>query len=213
MKRFLVLSGLVLVFFLVLFIIAESLNLPLDEVSNSWVARGGILGILLSIGLLIVDVFLPIPASLIMIANGAIYGPILGAIVSLIGGVGATLTGYFLGRAGEKKAAQWIGEKERQQAQAFFDKWGLLAVLVSRPIPLLSETIAISVGLAKWNLGLTLLSAVLGFLPVVSIYAWSGAYASQQDYGLTAFALVMLLGVLSWWIGKRFVPQTKWKKS
>ena len=204
MRSFWLLSGIILSTFLCLFLFVELLNLPIETLAMSWVEGGGILGMLLSITLLIADVFLPIPASLIMIANGAIYGPWLGAFLSLLGGVGATMTGYFLGRAGEQKVSRWMGAEERAQAKAFFDKWGLLAVVVSRPIPLLSETVAIMAGLSKWSIGLTLLSGILGFLPVVIIYALSGAFASQQDYGLFTFFIVMALGGITWLLGKYF---------
>jgi len=51
---------------------------------------------------------------------------------------------------------------------------------------------------------LTLLSGIVGFLPVVIIYALSGAFASQQDYGLITFFIVMALGGVVWLLGKRF---------
>jgi uncharacterized membrane protein YdjX (TVP38/TMEM64 family) len=202
MKRLWMLTAAILGSFLLLFIIAQVSDLPIEKKARHLVEQGGIAGMAISIALLIADVFLPIPSSLIMIANGAVYGPWLGAAISLLGGVGATAAGYLIGRGGEKAALRWVSAEELAIARRFFEKWGPLAVVISRPVPLLSETVAVMAGLSGWGWGRTLLSAVAGILPVAIIYAVSGAFASNFNQGLLTVLTVLGMGGISWGVGK-----------
>lgn len=202
MKRIWIVVLCVLGFSLMCFGLAELLGLSMDHRAPGWIESSGPLGMLLSVLLLVSDVFLPVPSSLIMILNGALYGPWLGACLSVVGGVGATCAGYALGRGGTTVVRRWVSDAELERARLFFRRWGILAVIVSRPVPLLAETVAIMAGLSGWGFGRTLLSALGGVLPVAIIYALSGAMASQQDYGLLTFFLVMGIGAAAWWIGR-----------
>jgi len=204
MNRFWLTAGSVLLFFLLVFGITVLLGFaPGNEVVNNSSA-GSTLGALFSIGLLIADLLLPVPSSLIMIGNGAFYGVFLGSLLSLLGGLGALLVGYYLGSKGETIASRWLGPNERRSATAFFERWGILTVAISRPIPLLSETVAIMAGLAGWPLKSTIISAVAGLLPISIIYAWSGAYAANQDYGILPFLLVVGVSSIAWLVGRFF---------
>jgi uncharacterized membrane protein YdjX (TVP38/TMEM64 family) len=202
MKRIWIVVLCVLGFSLMCFALAELLGLSMDQHAPDWIRQSGALGMLLSVALLVADVFLPVPSSMIMIVNGALYGPWLGAMLSILGGVGATCAGYALGRSGHAAVRRWVSDAELERARLFFKRWGVLAVIVSRPVPLLAETVAIMAGLSGWGFGRTLVSAIGGVLPVAVIYAISGAMASQQDYGLATFFLVLGIGAIAWWGGR-----------
>lgn len=202
MKRIWIVVLCVLGFSLMCFALAELLGLSMDGHAAGWIAQGGVWGMLLSVALLVADVFLPVPSSMIMIVNGALYGPWVGALLSLLGGVGATCAGYALGRSGHTAVRRWVSDAELARARLFFQRWGILAVIVSRPVPLLAETVAIMAGLSGWGFGRTLLSALGGVLPVAVIYALSGAWASQEDYGLFTFFLVLGIGAVAWLLGR-----------
>lgn len=95
MKPFWKMAFAVLLCFLLLFALVSASGVPLEQMALSGLrASGPVLGALASIALLTVDVFLPVPSSVIMVANGALYGPWLGAALSLLGGLGATAVGY-----------------------------------------------------------------------------------------------------------------------
>jgi uncharacterized membrane protein YdjX (TVP38/TMEM64 family) len=202
MKRiwFVVIS--VLGFSLLLFGLANVLGLSMDEHAPGWIAQRGAVGMLLSVALLVADVFLPVPSSLIMVLNGALYGPWIGALLSVLGGVGATCVGYALGASGIGVVRRWVSDAELERARLFFARWGILAVIVSRPVPLLAETVAIMAGLSGWGFGRTALSALGGVLPIAVIYALSGAWSAQDDFGLLTFFLVMAIGAIAWLIGR-----------
>jgi uncharacterized membrane protein YdjX (TVP38/TMEM64 family) len=202
MKRIWIIVFSVLGFSLACFGLAEVLGLSMDEHAPAWIRESGRVGMLLSVLLLVADVFLPVPSSMIMLINGALYGPWLGALLSLVGGVGATCVGYALGQSGTAVVRRWVSDEELARARRFFDRWGILAVIVSRPVPLLSETVAIMAGLSGWGFWRTLLSGLGGVLPVAVIYAISGAMAAQQDYGLRTFFLVLGIGGIAWLVGR-----------
>jgi uncharacterized membrane protein YdjX (TVP38/TMEM64 family) len=204
MKKFWHLSIGILLFFLLVFALAEAAGIGFDSMLTDHSQFSGFFGIFLSITLLVADLFLPVPSSLIMIGNGAIYGPFFGGLVSLAGGLGAVLIGYYLGHSGENVALRWIDRTELDSARRFFERYGILAVAISRPIPLLAETIAVLAGLSGWGVRKTLLSAVIGLLPVVFIYAYSGAFAAQNDYGVLSFLLVIGLSSVGWLVGRRY---------
>ena len=74
-----------LTLFLLLFLLVEWLQVPLLTDPSRWLERGGGWAALLGVGLLIADVVLPVPSSLVMIAHGALFGVAWGTLLSLVG--------------------------------------------------------------------------------------------------------------------------------
>lgn len=50
------------------------------------------------VGLLVADIVLPVPSSVVMLAHGALFGVIPGAALSLIGRTGNAVVGVLIGR-------------------------------------------------------------------------------------------------------------------
>jgi uncharacterized membrane protein YdjX (TVP38/TMEM64 family) len=83
------------VVFLALFGLAEALHVPLLTNPQPFLDRAGLWGAAaIGAGLLIADVFLPVPASLVMVAHGALFGIVGGTLVSLIGSMGGAVLGF-----------------------------------------------------------------------------------------------------------------------
>jgi uncharacterized membrane protein YdjX (TVP38/TMEM64 family) len=168
-------AGLV-VLFLTTFVLVEQLNLPLltdprpGLTAGSWTA--GVLGV----GLLLADVVLPVPSSGVMVVHGAVYGQVVGSILSLLGGTGATVAAFLLGRRSRQTLERLAGPEQQARATALLDRFGVWAILLSRPIPVLAETVAIMAGtgrLAWWQA--TWAGALGTLLPAIG-YAAAGAY-------------------------------------
>src|SRR5690606_15940651 len=104
---------------------------------------GGPLAAVLGVALLVVDVVLPVPSSVIMLAHGAWFGALGGALLSVTGGALATLTAILLGRVARGFVERMISEEERALATRLVDRWGMAAIAATRPIPILAETVAI----------------------------------------------------------------------
>jgi uncharacterized membrane protein YdjX (TVP38/TMEM64 family) len=205
MRRYWILAGGLFFALLLLLLIVEALGVPLLADPSPWLRHGDWMAALVGVGLLVADVFLPIPSSLVMIAHGALYGVWVGALLSLTGSVGATLVGFAVGRRGGALVERLVSREERARVDLLLLRWGPLAVVVTRPVPLLAETVAILAGASPLGWGRVTLAAVAGSLPGALLYALAGAMAADFRSGVLVFGLVLLVAaffyVVSRWIG------------
>ncbi|MBO9553567.1 VTT domain-containing protein [Cellulomonas sp.] len=158
----------------------------------------------LGVTLLVVDVVLPVPSSVVMVLHGTLFGAVAGSLLSLAGAVGATVVGYLLGRGGAPLVARVAPVAEQDRAAALLGRWGPLAIVVTRPLPLLAETTAIVAGttralsvprVAAW-------AAVGAAAPAVA-YAVAGASAAGGANLPLVFAAVVALAAATWLLGRR----------
>jgi len=203
MKKYLIIVGCLLLFFLLTFLLVEQLNIPILTDPSYLMETKGISSAVASVALLTVDVFLPAPSSLIMIANGALFGIVLGSLLSLVGSLSAGLIGFFIGRRGGSLLERLLSQSQRLQANRILEKWGLLAIIVTRPVPLLAETTVIMAGTSEISwLGMAL-ATLAGSLPAALLYALTGATAASFDNSLLMFGLVLLIAGGFWLVGNR----------
>ena len=165
MKRYWLLTGSMMVLFLALFGIAEWLRVPILTDPGPLLAQGGWIAAAVGVGLLVADVVLPVPASLVMILHGALFGVVGGTLLSLAGALGAALFGFWIGRRGGPLLARLVPEDERRRADALLQEWGDLAIVVTRPVPILAETMAILAGASPMGWGRMLLATLAGCAP------------------------------------------------
>lgn len=74
MKRYLATLAMVTGVLLLLFFVAEPWSIPVLSDPVAWLRRDDLIAAGMGIGLLVVDVVLPVPSSLVMIALGSAYG-------------------------------------------------------------------------------------------------------------------------------------------
>ena len=203
MKRYWLVVGTMLTFFLLMFLLVEWLQIPLLTDPSKWLNRGGVVGASVGVGLLIADVVLPVPSSLVMIAHGALFGVTLGTLLSLIGSIGATLTGFALGRRGGKWMERIVLPKERIRVETMLERWGALAVIITRPIPLLAETTAILAGASTMSWKRVAVASIAGSLPAALLYALTGAVAASFHNTVLMFCFVMLVSGVFWLLSRR----------
>jgi uncharacterized membrane protein YdjX (TVP38/TMEM64 family) len=192
----------ILAFFLFLFLLFEALGITALANPTPWLARGGWLAATISVGLLVADVLLPVPSSLIMIANGAAFGVPLGALISLLGSMGAMTVGFAIGRRGGALFERLVPPAERKRFAPLVHRWGALIILLTRPIPLLSETVAVLAGASPIGYARALLAAFAGALPAAVIYALTGAVAQDFKSSTLMFGAVLLVAGSFYLIGR-----------
>ena len=185
----------------VLFAAVEALGVPLLTDPSPWLDRGGWVAVAVGTGLLLVDVVLPVPSSVIMVANGALFGVVVGSLLSLVGSVGAAMVGFLIGRRGGSLLSRIVAPAEVEQANQLLDRWGLLAIIVTRPIPLLAETMAIIAGTSRLAWRRVLVAVVAGAIPSSILYAVTGALANGFASGALVFVAVILLAGVFWFAG------------
>ncbi len=207
MKRYWTVVGAMIAFFLLLFLLVEWLQIPLLTDPSKWLGRGGLLAALLGVGLLIADVLLPVPSSLVMIAHGALFGVALGTLLSLIGSVGAALTGFALGRRGGKWLEKAVTADERERIERMLERWGALAIIVTRPVPLLAEATAIMAGASAMSWQRLAAASFAGSLPPSLLYALTGSVAASFQNTTLMFCFIMLVSGAFWIISRRLDRQ------
>lgn len=127
------------------------------------------------VGLMVADLFLPVPSTAIMAALGILYGPIAGGLISTAGSMLAGGIAYGLARLiGRRGALILVGERDLARAQHFFARSGGYAVAFSRALPLLAEVIACLAGLAGMRTARFVLALACGALPMGMVFAWLG---------------------------------------
>jgi len=206
MQRYLLVIVALIAFFLVLFFIVEALGIPLLSDPIPWMKNDGVLAASLGVGLLIADVLLPVPSSLVMVAHGALFGVVVGTLLSLLGSVGAALFGFAIGRRGGKFLDRGVTPTERSRAKYMLARWGPLAIIVTRPIPLLAEAVAIMSGASSLGWGTVALASIAGSLPPALLYALTGAAVASFQNTSLMFAVVLVAAGLFWLIGRLLEP-------
>ena len=203
MKHYLILTGVMMALFLASFGLVTWLQPAFLTDPRPWLELGGGPALAISIGLLVGDVLLPIPASLVMVANGAVFGIGTGTLVSLVGSTGASWLGFFLGRRGGSLLDRLVPKQEQARVNALLARWGTLAVVVTRPLPLLSETTAIIAGTSPMSWSSMMTASLAGALPASLLYALTGATSARLDNSFLVFGLVLAIAGCFWIIGKR----------
>lgn len=203
MRHYLIAAGAVLALFMALFLVGEAAGVPLLEDPTPWLGSAGWLSATIGVTLLAVDVLLPIPSNIIMIAHGALFGVVVGTALSLLGTMLATVAGFWIGRRGGRLLAMVVPPDERARADAILARWGMLAIVVSRPLPLLAETVMVLAGASALGWGRSMLAALLGSIPPCLFYAWAGAASIGMEGGTIVFGLVIVLAICVGLIGRQ----------
>jgi uncharacterized membrane protein YdjX (TVP38/TMEM64 family) len=144
---------------------------------------------MLSVTLLALDAVLPVPSSLVMLANGAAFGPVGGAAVSCAGGVASLGVASWCGRRCRRGARRLVGD-ESPAASRLLARYGSVAVLATRPVPLLAESVAIAAAAGGMPTSRLVLAGTAGVVPVSILYAWAGAQGDRPPAALLAGGLM-----------------------
>lgn len=200
LKRLWIFCAVIAVALLALFGLATALDLPvlsdptplLETHTHGYAAAA-------SIALLVVDVLLPVPSSFIMIGNGALFGIGLGATISTIGSVGAAWVGYLLGICGARRLLRrLLTDEESERAHDLLERYGGAAVIVTRPVPIIAETVAIVAGSTRMSALQFTIAALLGSIPASVIYAVAGAHSSSSSHPALVFGVPVVVGSAYW---------------
>jgi uncharacterized membrane protein YdjX (TVP38/TMEM64 family) len=149
------------------------------------------------------DVILPVPSSVVMISNGVLLGALWGGLLSVTGGLLSAVLGYYIGAKSKRLAAKFTGPADEARAKAFLEKYGYAAIIASRPIPVLAESVAIISGTLNLRFGKVLLNSAIGLIPIAFVYSFTGAYSTSLDNAFWAFGLNIgvagIFWLITWW--------------
>lgn len=175
------------------------LGLDLGQGLRHWAADPGVGAASLVIGLLAIDILLPVPSSLVMIASGAMFGVGWGAAWSLIGSIGGEWLGFELVRRyGTSVARRLASDEELLQLSRVMDRHGVAAIVVSRAVPVMMETMSVVAGLSTMRRVTFLAASLVGTVPIVVAYAWAGATARDTGNAIPATIIVLTVAAGGW---------------
>ena len=209
MKRYWTLAGTICFAFTVLFLAVEWLNPAFLADPQALTQQGRFSFAVIGTALLVADVLLPVPSSFVMITNGALFGILLGTVLSLLGYTAGGLIGFLIGRRSIGILRRLVPPEEQARANLLLREWGWLAIMVTRPLPLLAETTSIMAGASTMTWRNMIGSTLVGSLPIALLYAITGATAANLDSLLFAFALSVLIAGLFLMIGKYWRPNDR----
>ena len=139
----------------------------------------------------------PLPASLVMFANGLAFGTMPGIAVSLTGQLLASLVCFGLARVvGRGVVEHLVSAPALAAADRWFERWGVLGIVLARMIPGPGfDAASYAAGLTRVRPLPFLGATALGSLPQVALYAWLGDKAPQHLGTLMVVTVVILLGL------------------
>jgi uncharacterized membrane protein YdjX (TVP38/TMEM64 family) len=125
MRRYLMVATGMLVVLLLMFLAVEAAGVPIRTDPSPWLSAGTVGVATLGVGLLVADVVLPVPSSVVMLAHGAVFGVTVGTTVSTVGAVGAAVVAFWIGRRGGPLLDRLVTAAERDRADRLIGRWGV----------------------------------------------------------------------------------------
>ena len=183
-----VLIGLVLLPFI---LFEQQFNAFADQVTRSgssrWLVASAVFG------LLALDVFLPVPSSIVSTAAGVFLGFIAGTSIVWSGMMAGCVLGYAVGARGSAAARKLVGDDGLARAAELVRQYGDLTIVLCRPVPVLAEASVVFAGLARAPFGRFARLTALSNLGIALGYTAFGAYSLRMNSFLVAFLGALLL--------------------
>jgi uncharacterized membrane protein YdjX (TVP38/TMEM64 family) len=183
-----------------------------ERTIESW----GMWGVAGAILLMVLHSFVPFPAEIVAMANGMLYGPLWGTVITWTGAMLGAYLAFGLARwLGRPFVLAMVASRHHEQLDDWMAHHGGGVLLLSRFVPV------ISFNLINYAAGLTAISwwtftwaTGLGILPLTFLMVlmgdglWSGDGAAWLWLLLAA-----LVGWLLWWAFTRRRPRGEARKS
>ncbi len=140
-------------------------------------------------------VIAPLPAFVITLANGTLFGAFWGGLLSWSSALAAALICFFIADGlGRPVAERLVGQAGIRLADRFFRKHGKYAVFIARLIPIVPfDPISYGAGLTRMSVVDFALATGLGMIPAVLVYSWLGENLGMTHIWLWAVVAVSVL--------------------
>jgi uncharacterized membrane protein YdjX (TVP38/TMEM64 family) len=157
------------------------------------------------VAILAVDVFLPVPSSVVATLGGARLGVVTGTLMAWLGMTLGAFAGWGLGRVAGGRIVARLDAEARQSLAEREARLGPLLIVLTRPLPLLAEAAAILAGASGMPARTFATGAAVGNLAIA--FAWSliGRLGAQADalQWVVIWSLVLPVAVVWAWMRTR----------
>ena len=152
----------------------------------------------LGIGLIWVDLILPVPQTAIIAALGIVYGAVGGGLVGSFALITSGLLAYFLMRTQARRfVVRLVGQRSMDRMGVFFERSGAWAIVLTRSLPYsIPEAMTFLAGLGRMPFEKFLAAMVLGSVPTAFVFAGIGAAWADQPLLALAVSYVLPIALL-----------------
>lgn len=189
MKRLLIPLLVLISIIIVLFIGMPGLEDNFSQLLTNSAQETKLYFIGISFSLLALDVFLPVPSSIVLFFNGSVLGLFFGTLLSLAASLVSALLGFYFGKAFYQRMNRGYHPEELAKAQYIIERYGFAGIIATRGIPILSEAISILCGNMNYNFTKFFTASFIGFLPICLLYAYIGSHSLDANSFLWAFGI------------------------
>lgn len=174
----------------------------------------GYLGVAIGTAFFPSEIIMPLAGVAVSHGKMTLWGIIAAAI---IGDVSGALIIYFIAYIGGRPLMEKYGKyilidhDKLEQADAWFEKYGPEAVLISKLIPIMGRVISVPAGIAKMSLKKFIIYTFIGTVPFAVTLGYLGVQLGIKwpvikeylDKGDIVIVTVVFIGILSYLIYKR----------
>ncbi len=171
----------------------------IEDTIRSW----GVWGVLASIGFMILHSFVPFPAEFIAIANGMVYGPFWGTLITWTGAMLGAFLAFGLARAaGRPFVEKFVAKKNWHVLDEWAARGGGHLVLISRFIPVISfNLINYAAGLMRISWWTFAWATGIGILPLTTLMVVMGDQIDTLRWEV--WLLLGVGGLAVWYVFRR----------
>ncbi|MCE2401502.1 TVP38/TMEM64 family protein [Candidatus Poribacteria bacterium] len=177
------------------------------ETVREYIAGYGLFAPLISATLMIFQsVIAPLPAFLITIANGALFGFWWGMLLSWSSAMlGAALCFYIARFLGAKHVARIVSQPVVNKTDQFIQTYGNYAILIARLIPYIPfDVVSYAAGLTRIQFIGFWLATGIGQLPATVVYTYLGnRISTHTNLMLFGFGIAISVSIVLWLVKKR----------
>lgn len=175
--------------------------------AKSWMESPGSSAWIGGMALLVCDLVLPVPGTVVMSALGLLYGWFLGGIASVAGSALSGVLAYAICWKFGRKPAVWLaGEDGLAKGEAIFrSQRGGWLVALSRWMPVLPEAVACLAGLTRMPFRVFFIALLSGSMPLGFAFSTIGAFGVERPglaIALSALAPAALYAASALWLRK-----------
>lgn len=186
----------------IIVITLTTFNVSSWEVSSirDWIASFGLFASIIFIAVYAVAPVLLIPASLLSLAAGALFGPGLGTIYVLIGATLGATNAFITSRyfsSGFHKKIEGNKKFNLKKLNANIESHGLTYIIILRLIPIIPYTLLnYALGITKVRLRDFIIGSFIGMIPGVFVYVFLGSALYSLNTTQISIAVLLFTSII-----------------
>lgn len=174
---------------------------------KQFITEAGHWGVVASIGLMVLHSFVPFPAELVAIANGMIYGPVWGTVITWAGAMFGALAAFALARTlGRRFVRRLLAEESLRRVDQWVARHGAGTLLFSRFVPVIAfNLINYAAGLTNMSWWTFIWTTGLGIVPLTMLMVVMGDQIETIPW--QAWLLLLGGGLVLWLLMHRLLER------